>query len=300
MGSKIFAYKSVVILWLVCVMMGGCAATKQISDDIMGARPALKKKIAILPASTNQPISDLHELVPAVVANFMEQNCEAVLIVETPAVNDALTRVTVDGGPIDRLALAEVGRKHGLSAVIQPQIDNVDFFKRKEGIWGFRDIHTFLHLALRLRTYDVETTALRFDEVIGKERALPETMVAGDINPLEVDDKHTRSLLFEVADKATQRLCESLTDAPWKGYIVDEQDGIFRVSAGQDVGLKVGDELDVFAMTDPLQGVNQQIYLIPGQKIGEVKLEQVLEHHSEARKLSGDNLEDSACLMLKR
>ena len=300
MGSKIFVYRSVIILWLVCVMMGGCAATKQISDDIMGARPALKKKIAILPASTNQPISDLHELVPAVVANFMEQNCEAVLIVETPAVNDALTRVTAGGGPIDRLALAEVGRKHGLSAVVQPQIDNVDLFKTKEGIWWFRDIQTFLHLALRLRTYDVETTALRFDEIMGKERALPETMMAEDLNPLEVDDKLTRSLLFEVADKATERLCESLTHAPWKGYIVDEQDGIFRVSAGQDVGLKVGDELDVFAMTDPLQGVNQQIYLIPGQKIGEVKQEQVLEHHSEARKLSGDNLEDSACLMLKR
>ena len=300
MGSKIFAYKSVIILWLVCVMMGGCAATKKIGDDIMGARPALKKKIAILPATTNQPISDLHELVPAVVANFVEQNCEAVLIVETPAVNNALTRVTADGGSIDQLALAEVGRKHGLSAVIQPQIENVDLFKRKEGIWGFRDIHTFLHVALRLRTYDVETTALRFGEVIGKERALPQTMVADDINPLEVDDKLTRSLLFEVADKATQRLCESLTETPWKGYIVDEQDGVFRISAGQDVGLKVGDELNVFAMTDPLQGVNQQIYLIPGQKIGELKLERVLEHHSEARKLSGNNLEDSACVMLKR
>ena len=300
MGSKIFAYKSVIILWLVCVMIGGCAATKQISNDIMGARPALKKKIAILPATTNRPISDLHELVPAVVANFVEQNCEGVLIVETSAVNEALSGITTDGGPIDKLALAEVGRKHGLSAVIQPQIDNVDVFKRKEGIWGFRDIQTFLHLALRLRTYDVETTALRFDEIMGKERALPETMMAEDLNPLEVDDKLTRSLLFEVADKATERLCESLTHAPWKGYIVDEQGGIFRISAGQDVGLKVGDELDVFAMTDPLQGVNQQIYLIPGQKIGEVKLEQVLEHHSEARKLSGDNLEDSACLMLKR
>lgn len=300
MGSKIFAYKSVIILWLVCVMMDGCAATKQISDDIMGARPALKKKIAILPAITNQPISDLHELVPAVVANFMEQNCEAVLIVETPAVNDALTRVTADGGPIDRLALAEVGRKHGLSAVIQPQIDNIDLFKRKEGIWGFRDIHTFLHVTLRLRTYDVETTALHFDEVIGEERVLPQTMVADDINPLEIEDKLTRSLLFEVVDKATERLCESLTDAPWKGYIIDENDGSFRVSAGQDVGLKVGDELDVFAMTDPLQGVNQQIYLIPGQKIGEVRLERVLEHHSDATKLSGDNLEESACLMLKR
>ncbi len=300
MGSKISVYKSVTILWLVCALVGGCAATKQISDDIMGARPALKKKIAILPATTTQPVSNLHELVPAVVANFLEQNCEGILIVETSAVNDALSRIIADGGPIDKLVLAEVGRKYGLSAVIQPQVDNVDVVKRKEGIWGFRDIQTFLHLALRLRTYDVETTALRFDEVIGKERALSQTMVADELKPLEVDDKLTRSLLFEVADEATERLCESLTEAPWKGYITDEQDGIFRISAGQDVGLQVGDELDVFAMSDPLQGVNQQIYLIPGQKIGEVKLERVLEHHSEARKVSGNNLEKSACLMLKR
>ena len=301
MPRRRLIFQAVVGLCLACVITTGCAATQKITDDIMGARPSLEKKIAILPVTTSGPgNNDLHELLPAVMANFLERKCERLFIVGTPGLDEALTAaIRTDEADLDKLALAEVGRRHGLSAVIEPQIDGLQLFTEKRGIWGFRDLHTFLRIALRIRVYDVETTAVLLDKVVRDETALPQTMVQDGLEPNQVDEKFTRTLLFTVAAKAAEQICTSLTQTPWKGYIVEADDGIFRISAGRDVGLKVGDRLEVFAMAEPIQGVDEQIYLIPGRKIGEIKVERVYKLYSEAVKLSGDNLENSACLKLK-
>jgi len=299
--TKVSFHQTLLTLGLICLIPCGCATTQKITDDIMGTGPTLDKKIAILPSEdAGGGQNDVHELVPAVVANFLERNCEGLLIVETPALDDALSGVVTSEGNIDKLALAEVGRIHGLSAVVHPRIDDLRLYREKRGIWGFREVHTLLEMALHIRMFDIETTAVLLDDLTVEETVVPHPPAEDEADPLNLDDGFLRSVLFQVTDRATEQICVSLRETPWKGYITQSDGDTFHVSAGQDVGLRPGDRLEVFAMADPIEGVNEQIYLVPGQKIGEIEVEEVFERHSTAVKRAGENLEKSACLMLKR
>jgi hypothetical protein len=137
------------------------------------------------------------------------------------------------------------------------------------------------------------------DHVQKGKMALPESMAEEGSELPTVNDDLIRSLLFEITDKASERACEALMETPWRGYITDNGDGSFRISAGQDVGLQRGDTLEVFAMAEPIEGLNQRLYRIPGPKIGEVTIREVFKHHSTADKVSGGNLEKSGSVMLK-
>jgi len=293
--------RTLAMIWLSCAVMSGCAASKKIAEDIMTGGPALRKKIAILPTTAPQVDRSIETLVPAIVANYLERNCaDGLFIEETPAVETALTeKVVSPGGIINTDGFAGVARQYGLSALIESRIEDMHLFTKKKGLWGFRDLKTFLSMTLRVRVYDVQTTALVLDQAKQGEMVLPESAAQAATDLSTVDENLIRQLLFQITDETTEHTCEVLMETPWKGFIAGSDGETVRISAGRDVGLKVGDILEVFAKAEPIQGFNQRTYFIHGPKMGEVTVQAVFEHHSQAVKVSGDNLENSACVMLK-
>lgn len=294
--------RALAMIWLSCTVVSACAVSKKIADDIMTGGPELRRKVAILPTTAPRVEEALEKLIPAIVANYLERNCaDGLFIEEAPGVETALAeKVISPGGIVNTDSFPEVARQYGLSALIVSRVEDIHLFEKKEGLWGFRDLKTFLSMTLRFRIYDVQTTALILDDAEQGEMVLPESAAQeGGVDLSTIDDDLIRHLLFQITDETTEHACEILMETPWKGFIAGSDGEMVRISAGRDVGLKVGDTLEVFAKAEPIQGFNERTYFVRGPKMGEVTVKAVFDHHSQAVNVSGDDLEDSACVMLK-
>jgi len=107
-------------------------------------------------------------------------------------------------------------------------------------------------------------------------------------------------LLAKVTGKTGKMICERLAQEPWKGYIITGSDKTFTISAGTDVGLTVGDVLEVFGLGEPMKGQEGHLYVVSGPKIGEIKVTKVKKDRAEAAGILGYDLEQSSFVQLKR
>ena len=203
-------------------------------------------------------------------------------------------------GQIDNLALANLGRIFGLSAVVNQTIGQMECLTEKRGIWGFRRICRLSRLSFRVRVYDIQTTAILLDEIVEEDVEVSEY----DWDNIKTAHGYNKGmasrLLAKVTGKTGKMICECLAEEPWKGYIITGSDKTFTISAGTDVGLTVGDVLEVFGLGEPMKGQAGHLYVVSGPKIGEIKVTKVKKDRAEAAGILGYDLEQSSFVQLKR
>lgn len=299
-------YKKAFIIGVFCLvtplLIAGCATSKKIADDVMGKGRSVKKKIAFLPAASDSHFrgEDSQERVTSKLKAFLSRGCHDLSIMDSRKISEALEELPrLPSGQIDSLALANLGRVHGLGAVLENNICKIQCFTDKRGIWGLRNTCMLASVSFRVRAYDIETTAVLFDEVIDKEVELSEEAW----HELKSDTKHNEEVSLRLVDKIIpeigEKICKALAEVPWKGYITDGSEGTFKLSAGKDEGLAPGDVLDVFGIGEPIEGHGGWVYLVSGPKIGEIKVTRVQNDQAEAIGISGSGLEKSCCVKLK-
>ena len=281
----------------------GCATTKKIAADITGTGSALQKKIALFPSANTTGYGGEHcqEEIEAQLKTFLGSRCNGLLVIDSADIRNALRDIPrLASGQRENLAMATVGRTHGLNAVLEQRIGDVQGVTEKRGIWGSGDTRMLARLSLSIRAYDVETTAVLFDEAIEESVELSQD----DWQRLEsaagqYDKEIARRLFGKIIPKIGSRLCKRLAEQPWKGYIVSSAGNTFTLTTGKDVGLAAGNVLEVFAAGGRIEGHSGQVYLISGPKIGEIKITEVQTNQAKAIGISGSNLEKSSYVKLK-
>jgi len=286
-----------------CSFAAGCATTEKITADILGKKQTLRKKIAFLPAvnSSGYGGEDLQRAAAEQVRAFLSRHCDNLRIMDSRNILKAFEDMPrLPSGQIDNLALAKLGRIFGLSAVVNQTIGQMECRTEKRGIWGFRRVCRLARLSLRVRVYDVETTAILLDEIVEEDVEVSEY----DWDNIKTADGYNKGiasrLLAEMTGKTGKMICERLAEEPWKGFIITGSDNTFTISAGADVGLAVGDVLEVFGLGEPMKGQEGHIYLVPGPRIGEIKITKVKKDQAEAASILGYDLEQSSFIQLKQ
>ena len=95
-----------------------------------------------------------------------------------------------------------------------------------------------------------------------------------------------RKLLADIGSE----ICHTVKDQPWNGFITNVAEDRISISSGNEVGLKVGDVLEVFDSSRIIEGVGGQRFITPGLKIGEVEIVTITKNTSEARQISGKDI----------
>jgi hypothetical protein len=128
----------------------------------------------------------------------------------------------------------------------------------------------------------VETAAVLIDKVVRDD------VVVSEKEWIEIKERrqYHQEIATRLLDKTTPKICESVcelvSEKPWKGYFTSASESTYIVSAGSDVGLEVGDVLEVFETGEPIKGHGGEIYLVSGPKIGEVHIRKVFNDRAEA------------------
>ncbi len=292
----------IVILLALSLLGTDCATTKKISNDILGKGTNLKKKIALLPVLNRSGYGgdDFRNAAAKELKSEIRRRCDGLHLLDSREIRQALEEIRrLPSGQIDNFSLANMGRIHGLHAVVEESVVDVELISEKWGIWGFRRMSPLLQVSIRLRVYDVQTTAVLLDELV-KEAVQVSGEERQNIKERNLYNREiTYSLLAKVAPEAAEMICNRMAEEPWKGYITASSGNTFTISAGTEAGLAPEVVLEVFAMGEPIEGKGNRVYLVPGPKMGEIKLTKVRENQAEAVALFGHDLERSSCVMLK-
>lgn len=263
----------------------GCAATKKITKDITGKGGRLKKRIAFLPTvnKTGYGGDTFEASARAWVTDELNRSCDDLIIVDSEKTRNLPEQIPrLASGDLDNLALAKLGRALGLNAVLEEHLFRLECLAYKRGIWGFRDICKVVQLHVRVRVHDMETAAILLDEIVQEEVVVSEQDWQ-DIKDRRAYHKEiTDHLLTEATPEICERVCELVGDRPWRGYFTSVSENTFTLSAGTDVGLNVGDVLEVFETGQPIKGQAGKVYFVSGPKIGEVQISKVFKDRAEA------------------
>jgi hypothetical protein len=292
----------IALFFLVGFVVFGCATTKKITGDVMGKGRALKKNIALLPAGNPSRHGDEYaeKTAEAELKAFLDRHCDDLLVIDSGRVRNDMKEIPrLPSGQMDNLTLAALGRTHGLNALLEQSIGGIECATGKGGLWGFGDASTCARLSFSIRAYDIETTAVLFDEFIEETVELSQE----DWQRLKSTGRYAKEtaqrLVAKIIPKIAGRICRHLAEQPWKGYIVSASGNTFTLAAGKRVGLAPGDILEVYAMGEFIEAQSGQVYLLSGPKIGEIKVTEVQRDQATAVGILGTGLEKSSYVKLK-
>ena len=88
--------------------------------------------------------------------------------------------------------------------------------------------------------------------------------------------------LEQIATLLGEKLCDAVSGQRWKSYIIKRDGNRITIPSGRNVGLKSGMILEVYNSTTVVNGLGEERFFLPGQKIGEIKISYVYPDKSEA------------------
>ena len=225
--------------------------------------------------------------------DYMNENCEGILV-DDPGSGGMLALIKeppkLKSGHLDNYSLAVLGRQVGLNAIVTGSLEDIRIIDELQGILWTKDTHHFVEVIVRVEVNDVRTATKLLDHTFLRE--------------IEIEDldyqmvKHSRRIrlpeLSETMSKlladVANEICHSVKDQPWTGFITKAEEGRFTISSGSEIGLEVGDILEVYDSSRIIEGVGGQRFFTPGLEIGEIEILSITEKKAEAGLISGENI----------
>jgi hypothetical protein len=205
----------------------------------------------------------------------------------TDAVGKLSRLPRLDNGMVDNLALAAAGRRSGLNAVAAGALISITDTDRTEGWFWFKNPHHYVQVQIAVDVYDTQTGAKLLYESITGEMEIEEydydATTAGDGE----DTTFINSVLDDLAEQTAEKICDAFAALPWVGFVVEAGESAFKISSGSLAGLVEGQVLDVFTAGKVFATASGQEYLVPGPKIGALRIQAVRPEQADAVSLSG-------------
>ena len=281
-------------VWLcLAILVLSCSPMKTVKNtgrqirQMAWSDDAPYKRIGIVPFvnQTRFPQLPLAKTFQQKTAQMMAETCPDLKQAADEAIPDTLPMM--ENGLVDNLALAVTGRTQGLNAVVAGSVISLGAFARSEGWFWFKNPHYYLQAQVAIDVYDTLTGAKLLYESLSEEVEIDEfqhdAVRAGKIQ----DVTELEKAMGLLAERAADKICESLGQVPWAGYVIAAGESGLTLSAGADAGLEVGMVFEAFPCQRVYRGNSGQEFLVPGLVQGRIEISAVQAESAEAVLISG-------------
>jgi hypothetical protein len=193
-------------------------------------------------------------------------------------------------GHLDNYSLALIGRQLGFSAIVTGSLEDIRFNDELQGILWIKDTHHFVEVVIRVEVNDARTATKLLDYKFTNEVEIEDL----DYQMIQQNDRVRLPMLNETLSQLLaeigSEICQTVKDQPWTGFITKADADRFSISSGSEIGLKVGDVLEVYDSSRIIEGVGGQRFITPGLQIGEIEIVTITAQTSEARLISGKDI----------
>ena len=269
--------------------------TRTITRRFMLSDEDLLRKVGIINFENNslRETTEFQNIFHKGLPDYMNQNCEGILV-DDPATGDLLALVKeppkLKSGHLDNYSLALIGRQIGLMAIVTGSLEDIRVIDELQGILWTKDTHHFVEVNIRVEVNDVRTATKLLDNTFVREIEIEDL----DYEMIRQSDRIQLPALNETLSKLLadigSEICHTVKDQPWTGFITKAEQDRFTISSGSEIGLKVGDVLEVYDSSRIIQGVGGQRFFTPGLQIGEIEIVNITQNTSDARLISGKDI----------
>jgi hypothetical protein len=255
----------------------------------------LLRRVGIIKFENNslQAESEFQNIFHKGLPEYLNQNCEGILV-DNPETGSLLRIVTkppkLKSGHLDTYSLALIGRQLGLSAIVTGSLEDIRFINELQGVLWTKDTHHFVEVVIRVEVNDMRTASKLLDYKFTEEVEIEDL----DYEMIKQNDRIRLPMLNETLSKLLaeigSEICHTVKDQPWTGFISEVAENQFTISSGSEVGLKVGDVLEVYDSSRIIEGVGGQRFITPGLQIGEIEIVAITPTRSEARLVTGKDI----------
>jgi hypothetical protein len=285
-----------ILLLMVTSLFPGCSTVSNATKKITGGSGSKQKKTVAIAVFENRTFFDtptFQRVYHQELSTRLAKECSENLYIKLSdaAYPDSISKLPrLKSGDIDAFTLAKLGRKLGINFIVTGKFVSIKTSEKMKGLIWFKETHPMAKLNVSTAVYDVETGALLFDERFEREVEVDENLQESirkkeAKNPIVIIEA-----LKQLAEPISEKMCDEISDQPWKGFITAITDNKVILSSGKEAGIKPGDVLQVFANEDTIEGINDQKFFLPGLKTGEIKITATFPGRSEAVIISGENI----------
>ena len=305
------------LIWVIFLtLITGCStvttikkATKGMIHNISAPDGNLTKKISItlFENKTLSPDQQFDKNFVNYLAANIKAECSGILMVQPTDAEqpDYLLEPPKEAsGRIDNFQLAKIGRNLGLNAIVTGALISISSNQKKKGLLWLEDIHEYVQVQVAIAVYDTETGAMILSENFIQEVEVEEfDFEESDFEGLDKQNETNALILKEafeqIASSMSEAMCDAVKFQPWRGFLTAVNDNEIIISSGNRVGLKQGDILEVYDISNVFQGAQGQRFFVPGLKTGEVEITAVSADKAEAVVVSGDKIKPGSSVRPK-
>jgi len=304
---------SLLFLFILSLTLIGCTVTRTVEETVEKTTKTLKnttrtitrkfrlsdedlkRKVGIINFENNslRETTDFQNIFHKGLPDYMNENCEGILV-DDPATGGLLTLLKeppkLKSGHLDNYSLALIGRQIGLNAIVTGSLEDIRVTDELQGVLWTKDTHHFVEVNIRVEVNDVRTATKLLDNTFVREIEIEDL----DYQLIQQSDRIQMPALNETLSKLLadigSEICYTVKDQPWTGFITKAEGGRFTISSGSEIGLKVGDVLEVYDSSRIIKGVGGQRFFTPGLQIGEIEIVNITQNTSEAGLISGKDI----------
>jgi hypothetical protein len=290
--------------------MAGCSVFTTIKEtttdtirNIYGPDDSLTKKVgmALFESKTSMSRQATEENFVNYLTKNIKEECSDILLVkpgDAEYPDDLFELPKKAPGQIDSFQLAKTGRNLGLNSIVTGTLISISSNQKEKGLL-FKDTHEYVQVQVAIAVYDTETGAKILDESFIHEVEVEES----DFEELG-NNSETNAIIFkeafeQIASSMSEAVCDAVKFQPWRGFLTAVNDNEIIISSGNRAGLKQGDILEVYDISNVFLGAQGQRFLVPGLKTGEVEITAVSADKAEAVIVSGDQINPGSSVRLK-
>ncbi len=174
-------------------------------------------------------------------------------------------------GLVDNKAVADAGRGIGANAVVVGTIYDISTKQEQRGVLLFRETRSFIQFSVGISAFDMETCAKIFDRTYQEEIRIDEFELETVQKDRRIQNRDLETALRKAAEKLAKEFGKQTNQQPWKSFVLTVEDTV-EIAAGSAAGLKEGDRLDVYAPGQKMDGLDGQVFFLPGKRIAQVRI----------------------------
>jgi hypothetical protein len=250
-------------------------------------RYGLKKKVILLPAvdladAGREAVGRIHSRVfdllngaPGLVVQKGEEGLLPPLSPFLPAMIGSMTDE----------ALINAGEDRGVHALVGCILSPVETRTLRKGFWPFRYTVRETEISLLLNVVEIYSGTLAMSLLDGEKV----------YRPVSEDTEEDKKALAQGLDEAIPailkrqrgQLLKQLADVRWYAPIRSVDGAALGLSTGLEVGIQPRQTFPVFSRGEEIRIREGRSLLLPGKKIGEIRITEVSETRSTAEAVSG-------------
>ncbi len=298
--SKKYIY--VVLLILICFIFSGCGLYNSIGK-ISKTEKSLKKTVwaaSFKNSSFYQTDTANSSMKDIFLKALNKYDSDNIYIDKIEKEDKSTVNIpkTVSGD-VDNFALNKIGIDHGINYIIIVNFVDFTVLQKKKGIF-FKKKKAKAKLTFLLTVYNTKTAA----KLIEYESVITSALKESEYNRIKNKEVFDISSVNLAIKKTVMFLGKTawseISKQTFAGYINKCNDGVkITVVPGKNAGIIKDCLFDVFSKGKIIKGFSQRMYIIPGHKIGEIKIVSATEKNAQAVIVSGDGFEQGCVIKVK-